>query len=261
MKTPPIALLNSIGFKSPADKLVYAASLLKAATISSPAVTVFPAVPAVVAKPEVIAQTAKPARLASDPVQGGANTGYGFGELYLNSPAYPSGTPIPAIPAKPASAAVVGVPGVVGVLAVPAVVAPAIVALKGWEDAIAISVETSGNVRIVAELPVSSSAYLIGSPAAVNEITPTALTVEKWLDENASRVMETITEEPATLEQYFYKYAKSYLLERPFVGSIVKSTKLVNGVILPTKKITLSFAANEYNGNLDSLQLNKITKL
>jgi hypothetical protein len=260
MKTPPIALLNSIGFTTSAQKLVYAASLLKAATISSPAVTISPAIPAIVAKPEVIAQTAKPAREATLAVEGGQNRGYGFGELYLNSPAYPGGTPIPAISAKPASAAVVGVPAVVGVLATPAVVAPAVTALKGWEDAI--SIDLQGNkLVVVAEIPVISSNYLIGASATVNEITPTALAVDAWVDTKASTTPETITSEPATLEQYFYKYANFYLSERPFVGSIVKSSKVVNGVVVATKKITLGLSCNNYNMNLDSLQLDKIVKL
>jgi hypothetical protein len=263
MKTPSLALLNSIGFTTPAQKLLYAASLLKAATLSSPAVQISPAVPAVVAKLEVIAQTAKPARPASAAVEGGVNPGHGFGELYLNSPPYPAGTPIPAIPAKPASAAVVGIPGVAAVAAIPAIVAPAVVALKGWEDAIVISSGRVPNtIDVVVSLPVNSSGYLIGAEATVNEITPTTLSVDSWLDNKASMTAETITNEPPTLEQYFYKYAKYYLVEHSTVGSITKSTKLMkDGVIIPVKKITLSLAVTNYDYFIDSLQLDKVNIL
>jgi hypothetical protein len=262
MKTPSLALLNSLGFTNPAQKLAYAATLLKAATISSPAATISPLIPAVAGKPEVIAQTAKPVRPASLAVPGSANQGVGFGELYLNSPAYAAGVTIPAIPEKPASAAVIGVPAVQAVPAIPAVIAPAVVALKGWEDAILIDVDRSGTVLLVnVELPIASSNYLIGAAPMVNEITPTALTVDSWIDTKASNIPETLTSEPTTLEQYFYKYAKSYIAERPVVGKIVKSTKVVNGVTLPTKKVTLTLAINGYDANLDSLQLDKIIHL
>jgi hypothetical protein len=261
MKTPPIALLNSIGFTNPAQKLLFAAAALKNALVSSPGATITPAIAPKPAVIEVIAQTAKPARAATAAVDAGQNTGKSFGELYLNSPAYLPGTPIPAIPAKPASSAVVGVPGSPAVLAVPAVVSPAIAAIKGWEDAIDISVDRFGNVGVVVELPYSSSMLLVGAVPTVSEITQPALVMDKWLDSKASTTPEVIASEPLTLEAYFYKYAKSYLVQHPVVGTIKKTNKLVNGILLPTKKIVLTLAATAYDINSDSLQLPSITSL
>jgi hypothetical protein len=257
MKTPSIALLNSIGFTNPAQKVLYAANALKLATTSSPSVTVFPAIPAVIARPEVVAQTAKPFRPATAAVLGGENTGRSFGELYLNSPAYLPGAPIPAIPDKPASAAVVGIPGVVGVSAVAAVISPAIVAIKGWEDAVSIEVDRLGNIGVIVELPYSTSTALIGAAATPLEITPSALVANTWLDVKASNNAEAISNEPATIEQYFYKYVKS-LLALSNVGTIKKATKLVNGILIPVLNFNLVLAANQYDENLDSLQLNKV---
>lgn len=261
MKTPSLAFLNSLGFITPAQKLLFAAAALKNALVSSPAVTITPASPLVPAKAEVLAQAAKLARLASPAVTATENTtGYLFGELYLNSPAYPAGTAIPAIPAKPASAEVVGMPAVVAVAAVSAVVSPAIASIKGWEEAIEIKMQ-GADVKVVVDLPYNTGMALIGASPLVNEITPSTLTIDKWLDEVASRTLETIVSEPPTLEQYFFKYAKSYLIERSVVGNIIKTNRLVNGVLTPVKRVTLTLAANSYNINLDSLQLSKIIKL
>lgn len=263
MKTPSLALLNSIGFTNPAQKLLFAAAALKNALVSSPSVTISPAIPAVAAKPEVIAQTAKPARAVTPAVPGTANpTGTLFGELYLNSPAYPAGTAVPAIPAKPASAAVVGVPAVASVPMIPAVVSPVITAIKGWEDAIDISVDRTGKVLIIAELPYSSSMSLVGAIPNVTEITSPSLTIDKWLDAKASTTSESITDEPLTMEAYFYKYAKSYLALHPQVGRIEKSNKLVNGILIPTKRISLQIeATGYYDSASDSLQLAIINTL
>jgi hypothetical protein len=262
MKTPSLALLNSIGFTNPAQKVLYAAAVLKAALVSSPAVTISAAVPVVAAKAEVIAQTAKSARSASLAVSGVANTtGYGFGELYLNSPAYPIGTPIPAIPAKPASVAVVGVPAVVGVAAVPAVVSSSVTAIKGWEEAVTISRDRSGGIGIFVYLPYTSSAGLIGATPIILEMTPPTLQPLSWLDTKASETLETLTTEPPTLEQYFYKYAKLLLGMDPTNTSIFKNMRLINGVTTPVKEVKLILPSTNYDFNSDSLQLDKLATL
>ena len=51
MKLPVLAELNAIGLRAPADRALYAANLLKIATVSSPAVTIVPEVPAIPSLP------------------------------------------------------------------------------------------------------------------------------------------------------------------------------------------------------------------
>jgi hypothetical protein len=262
MKTPTLGLLNSIGLQNEAQKAALAAQMLHAATVSSPAVTIAPAVAAVAAKPAIIAQTAKPARAATVAVTAVANTtGYGFGELYLNSPAYPAGTAIPAIPAKPASAAVVGVPAVVAVPAVAAVIAPAITALKGWEDAITIT-KAVDSFKIVAFLPYSSSPALIGAPSSgidtINEITQPALQPTAWLDAKASNTLGTAISEPATLERYLYKQALALVAQSGSTSTIENVTKPIIGGVIACKKLTLNLTATDYTLGVDSLQLGKL---
>jgi hypothetical protein len=260
VKTPPIALLNSIGFTNIAQKILYAATLLKAATVSSPAVAISPAIPTVVAKPEVIAQTAKPARPASSPVEAVRNTtGYGFGELYLNSPAYPIGTAIPAIPAKPASAAVVGVPAVVGTSAIAAVNAPAITKVAGWENSVSIAVNTS-NIHVGVYLPYASSPSLIGAQVdSILEFTQTALQPLLWLDAPASSIPETITTEPATLEAYIWKYFIEANAIKSGSYQVEDSTYSVNGVITATKKLGITVPTSGYIAGTKRLQLSKVS--
>jgi hypothetical protein len=262
MKLTPLSVLNQIGLRGAEDKALYAANLLKIATVSSPQVIITPAVAAIPAKAAVIAQTAKPARAATAAVTAANNTtGYGFGELYLNSPAYLANTPIPAIPAKPASAAVVGVPAVVAVPAVAAVVSPKIDALKGWEDAITIN-KTASNIEIIAYLPYASSPLLIGagtsSIGAINEMTMPALTPGAWLDTKSSTTPGTATSEPATVEQYLYKQAVDLVAKPGSTSTIENANKLVNGVVVPCKKLTLQLAATDYNVGVEDLQLGKL---
>jgi hypothetical protein len=262
MKTPPITLLNSIGLQNAAQKAALAAHMLKAGTVSSPAVEIIAATAGVIAKPAILAQTAKPARAATAAVLATANTtGFSFGELYLNSPAYPANTAIPAIPAKPASAAIVGVPAVAAVAAIPAIVAPAISAIPGWSDAIEF-VKSATGMKIVAYLPYKSAPALIGagtsSVGAINEITPGALQPMLWLDEKASLVPETVVSEPLTLEQYFYKQALAIIAAPESTSTIENVSKVVAGNVVACKKITLNLSAVNYTLGVDALQLGKL---
>lgn len=262
MKLPVLAELNAIGLRAPADRALLAAHYLKTATVSSPAVTITPAVPAIPARLEVIAQTAKPARAATAAVAANAsNPAYPFGTLFLNSPAYAAGAALPAFPAKPASAVVVGVPAVVGVPQIPAVVSPAITAIKGWEDAIQIN-KTASNIEIIAYLPYASSPLLLGSDtsaiSAIKEMTMPGLTPGKWLGTKSSTTAGTETVVPPTVEQYFYKQAQALVVEDGSTSTIENSTKLVNGVVIPCKKVTLNLAATNYDLGVEDLQLGKL---
>lgn len=92
--------------------LKIAAQLLQRACLPSPAIKAVAAVPAQPAHP---AYPARPAVLAANNA-----TGYFANELYKNSPAYPVGTPIPAIPPKAATSAVIEVVGIPAQAARPA---------------------------------------------------------------------------------------------------------------------------------------------
>jgi hypothetical protein len=267
MKLPLLVDLNAIGLRAPADRALLAAHWLKIATVSSPAVTIVPEVPAIAARAEVIAQTAKPLRPQSAIVLAANNTtGYTFGQLYLNSPAYPAGTQIPAIPQKPASAEVIGVPAVVGVPKVPAVTSPKIDAVKGWEDAIQIN-KTASNIEIIAYLPYASSPLLVGAGTsaigAINEMTMATLTPGKWLGTKSSNTPGTEVSVPPTVEQYFYKQAQALVALPGSTSTIENATKLVNAspgnaLVVPCKKITLNLAATDYELGVEDLQLGKL---
>jgi hypothetical protein len=145
--------------------------------------------------------------------------------------------------------------------AVAAVVSPKIDALKGWEDAIAIN-KTASNIEIIAYLPYASSPLLIGagtsSIGSINEMTQPALTVNAWLDEKSSNTPGTATVEPATVEQYFYKQALAVVAKSGSTSTISNSSKLVNGVVVPCKKITLNLGATAYDPTSEMLQLGKL---
>jgi len=254
MKTNP-TLHEFIGFQNPSEKCWYAAHVLMAALTASPAIPLVAAVPAVAAKPAVIAQTAKPARAASLAVTGANNTtGYAFGELYLNSPAYPIGTPIPAIPGKPASNAVVGVPAVVAVPATTAVIAPAVVPLKGYENSIDIKISSSA-LTITADLPYYANVGIVASQKLViGEITPAALMASAYLDERASTsgqqasCVDNLSD--LTLEQAFYRMAK---LCNYVETDIVKA---VNGVNMNFKRlVVILYPSGQFDRQSDALQL------
>jgi hypothetical protein len=262
MKLPSLVNLNAIGLRASADRALLTAHWLKTATVSSPAVTITPEVPAIAAHAEVIAQTAKLFRPGTPIVPAAQNTtGYTFGQRYLNSPAYPAGTTIPAIPPKPASAEVIGVPAVIGVAKVPSVISPKIDALKGWEDAITIN-KTATNIEIIAYLPYASSPLLIGastsSYTAINEMTSPALIPGKWLGIKSSEYVGTETAIPPTVEQYFYKQAQALVAVPNSTSTIVNTTKLINGEVVACKKVTLQLATTGYDPGVEDLQLGKL---
>lgn len=230
-------LQNSLGFSHQAQKVYYAALVLKSALTSSPAVVVRKAVPAVAAKPAVIAQTAKPARPASLAVTALNNTtGYTFGQLYLNSPAYPVGSGIPAIPAKPASIAVAAAPAVVAVPAVTPISSPPVEAIKGYEDAIVITKSTS-LINIVVELPYSAGVGIVGSNLlSIGEITPSKLQANAWIDAPAyiNPTPYPLDGLIPTLEQYLYQYAQEC------DHTITDIIRLVNGISTPCKRLEIN---------------------
>jgi hypothetical protein len=261
MKTN-LALVNSIGFQNASQRAWFYANILAACVVSSPAMQLVKAVAGTPAKPAVIAQTAKPARAATAAVLGAANTtGYAFGELYLNSPAYPIGTAIPAIPAKPASLAVVGVPAVAAVPPVVAVNLPAITAIPGWENAIALS-ETATECDISVYLPYSKSPKLYGKSvkgvSSVLEITPPNVIADKWFDTLASSTPGTETEVELTVEQEFYETALELVAADPVKNSIVQTLYNVAGKQVACHLVTLKLTATAYDPSLESIQLPKL---
>jgi hypothetical protein len=261
MKTN-LTTLKTIGFKNHAQRCVYAAFVLQAACVSSPLVSVKAAVAAVVAKAAVVAQTAKPARLASAAVAGTANTvGYGFGELYLNSPAYLAGTAIPAIAAKPASAAVTAVAAVVGVPAQAAIVAPAITALTGYSNAIQIQ-KTADYLDITAYFPIASSPRILGDDTEkLLEITPSALTASAYLGDKVGTELDgfdNLNYLPATLEEYFRFWAFQTVNQSFNAGGNTIEMYNLNGVMTRCRKYSLKVAATNYQLDNEDFQLAKI---
>jgi hypothetical protein len=249
-------LQTSIGARNPGQKVWYAAHVLRSALRNSPAVLIRAAVTAAPAKPAVIAQTAKPLRVATPAIPGSENTmGYGFGELYLNSPAYPIGTAIPAIPAKAASLAVIGKEATLAVTPVSAITSPAVVAIKGWEDAVTI-LKTATELTVIAELPVLTGVGLVGSPKIViGEITPSTLQANAWVSEIAYSLGEANPDTilAPTLEQYLYNHA----LECDHLVTDV--TRIIDGVSIPCKRVvvTLYHSSGYYFDTVD-IQLPRI---
>lgn len=259
MKTN-VTLHNKIGFQQPSEKVWYTAHVLKAALLNSPAVPLVAAVPARTAKAAVIAQTAKPARAATAAVTAANNTtGYGFGELYLNSPAYPIGTAIPAIIAKPASAAVAAVDAITAMSASPAISSPAVVALNGWSDAISISKSSADDLlTVTAQLPVIQGVGVIGSSKLViGEITPTALRAENFLDNfvyalgQSTDCLDNVAD--TTLEQVFWRNA--LLCDHV----ITDTTRTIDGVLISCKTIVVTlYPSSSYNFSSGMLQLDDV---
>lgn len=249
-------VLKNIGIQNDAQKAVYLAHCLKTACLSSPPITLSAAIPAIPAKAAVIAQTAKPARAASLAIAAAANTvGYGFGEIYLNSPAYPVGTAIPAIAAKPASTAVVGVPAVVAVAAVPAVITPDVKALPGWEDAIKFVVGLNAQnqpatLTVTADLPYYAGAAMYGSNITkIAEITPPTLVANKWVGTEASveSIEYAIDATFLHMEEMLFDYG--YGLE---TGSYSNEVRMVAGKAVPVKRLEfMVYVQPTYEGRFD----------
>jgi hypothetical protein len=259
MKTN-VALHNKIGFQQPSEKVWYTAHVLKAALSNSAAVPLFAAVPNRAAKPAVVAQTAKPARAATAAVTAANNTtGYGFGELYLNSPAYPIGTAIPAIGAKSASAAVAAADAIAAQAASPAISSPAVVALTGWSDAISI-VESSANdeLTVTAQLPVTQGVGIVGSnKLVIGEITPTALQATNFVGGIVYALGQDTdvqdNPEDTTLEQVFWRNA--LLCDHV----ITDTTRTINGVVISCKTIVVTlYPSGDYQFGSNQLQLDDI---
>lgn len=253
-----IGLINSLNLRHHGQKVWLAAHQLKAALTNSPAVTIRAAIPAVKAKPAVIAQTAKPARPASAAVTSANNTtGYGYGELYLNSPAYPANTPIPAISAKPASAEVLAAPAVVAVAAKPAIVLPPVMALRGWSDAIQIT-KTAQELTVIAELPIAASVGLVGSNMLViGEITPPTLIAPAWLDgyQDQFAIIPDDPKNPVTLEQYLYNQMTE-LMDTSIDTVVTDITRIVNGESVACKRlVTTLYPLPGFDLESKSLQL------
>jgi hypothetical protein len=256
MKTNP-TLYRTIGLSNAQQEAWYAAHILMSALTDSPAIVIAPAIPAIIAKPAILAQTAKPARAESQAVLAANNTtGYAFGELYLNSPAYPAGTAIPRIPAKRASAEVIGVPEVIGVAGKPQIATPVIKAVPGWSDAIQIS-QSDTNLIVTAELPAYSGVGLVGSDKLViGEITPPGLQASAFVDTPAGGISNgtanTLT--ATTVEELFYKAA----LQIP--GTIVTDVvRTAPGMAVNCKRIVVTIPTPEgFDIQSDSLQLDKL---
>jgi hypothetical protein len=260
MKTN-LTVLKSIKFTNHAQRCLYAAMLLQAATIDSPAVQIQTARATIPGKAAVIGQTAKPARPASVAIPANANTsGYGFGELFLNSPAYPIGTAIPAFPAKPASAAVIGVSAVAPLPAIQSISSPAVTKIPGYESAIAIS-KFNDSITIEAFLPIAQSPLLLGSSKeSFKEITSPNLVCPAWIGLVASTVDDTFSTTaytPQTLEEYLHFWAKE-TVNASTSGSVSYETKVFNGVAEKCKKISLIMSA-ESGYNQDIPEFSKIS--
>ena len=224
-----VALQASLKLSSASQKVWYAANVLRAACTSSPAVLVRAAVAPVVARPAIITQTAKIARTASLPVPAANNTtGFGFGELYLNSPAYPAGTAIPAIPAKPASAVVVGVPAVLPVPAIAAVTSPVVVAIPGQELAVTIDKSVAGIIGITVKFPMAANNAIVGAPETIKEFTPSTLVAPAWIGDKDTSTAPPLAGDLATetLEGYLYRNAKllPQTVETRVGGNLVVAT-------------------------------------
>jgi hypothetical protein len=259
MKTPSIALLNSIGFTNYAQKAFYAATVLKAATVQSPQVPISNAVTAVPGKRPVVGyagftgfsgQTAAQnttGKLAGEVFPGrpvvtaiGASNGYGAVALIpalAPSPAYPAGTAIPSYPAIPARAAIVEVLPVVGKTAV---VAPATTPLLGYADAVKIEDLGNGVIEITAYLPKATSPALIGSGISKTvEITPANATPLIWIGRKASETPTALSAVPATLEEYFLENATNALLNSSGAGSITTENRPIGGTVKTCTKVML----------------------
>jgi hypothetical protein len=259
MKTPSLSLLNSICFKSPAQKCLYSASLLRSALISAPAITLSAATPLVPAKPAVVGHSAYPAFAGQRAILANpSNPLIPANTLYWGQPEFKAGEAVPALPPKPATAEVLSTNATPEIPAKAAVVIPTVSAIKGWEESIDIASPNPTLVQITAYLPYNLNAGLIGAPSTVGEITPTNLVVSDWIDTKAFLTPESIASEPPTLEQYFYKYSQLFLSSNPESGSISKTTKMINNVHTQLKKIILNIPTVGYDINSDSLQLEKL---
>jgi hypothetical protein len=275
VKTNP-TLQTFINLKNDGQAAWYMAHVLMAALTNSPAVLARSAVPGVVGKRPVAGYAGF---TATAPVTAVANTtGKLAGEVFPGrpavaaipasggyaalaaipaiapSPAYEPGTAIPAYPTVAARPAVVEV---LPVAAITAVTAPAVAALKGWEDAIEIT-QSATELIIDATLPIATSVGIVGSSkVAIGEITPANLQATAWLDTviTANHVSESIASPVIgeSLESAFYRHAN-------LCPKVVTDTiRVVNGVSLPCKRIVVTLVPDAgFDPNSDSLQLDLV---
>lgn len=230
MKTPDLIFLNSLGFtrSNPAQLVAYFAWLLQAGYRPNRGGLIQPEIKAV---PEVLAQPAHPAYPARPAMTAAQNpTGYSFGALYLNSPAYPPNTPIPAIPAKAATAAVAGKPAILGQ---PKIDAP-IVKNPYYDPNISPIVFNSspGKLTINIGLPILKSP-IIGSNGAADlyqnkilEFTDPVLKVAQWFGSKPSSNLGdlTLADIDLTVEQSLLKAIKLYSASSPISINIGNNT-------------------------------------
>jgi hypothetical protein len=255
MKLTPIAILNKIGFANAAQKALYAASLLSAASKGSPAVSIRKAV---AAKAAVIGVPAFAGRAASPAIAANAaNPVIAAGALFPGSPAFAAGAAVPAFPAKPATVAIVAQPAVP---AVTAITSPVIVPLPGWDGAITIS-KTETLIGITAYLPASTGPALFGFPtdnvANILEMTAPAIQSTDWLGALASATPTTAVSDPAvTTEQYLYEAAQALGSAIAIIEDVLYT--LSTGLKIPCKKITMYLTATGYDITSQDLQLAKL---
>lgn len=223
MKSPSLALFNSIGCQNDNQRMLYLASLLLAGLTPSPSVEIRSAVPAITAKPLILAS---------------ANTnGIAANVRYPGSPAYPANTEVPAVNAVPA---------------ITAIKSPVVVPLPGWSDAVSISAIAT-EVTMMAYLPFSQVGRLFGAPTgnvnSVREITPSALIPTVFMDEVASVIPDNIAALPATVERALYQFA----LSNP---DCIISDEIYNNTLC--HKITMIADATNYDPLDKQLQLPKL---
>jgi hypothetical protein len=256
MKTPSIALLNSLGFTNKFQKVLFAAYLLEIANTPSPLVNVRAAKPAI---PYKAAVPAFGGRAASSAIPASpSNPAVAAGALFPGSPALLAGASIPAFPIIPP---VIGSPEVIAVPLVTALTVPAITPLKGWEDAVKLDFSSPQNCVVTAYLPYANAGKLVGistTSYSILGITQPSIDVVEWLGMKASSVPETIISEPAILEQYLFEYASMLIVENPTGGTIENVIKTVNNAPLACKKITINAPLVGYDKTYEIINLSLI---
>jgi hypothetical protein len=232
MKTPSVALLNSLGFTTSnyAQLAAYCWYLLRASN------TNIPAKAAVTAKAAVIAQPAHPAYAARPAITAAQNTaGYTFGQLYLNSPAYAAGVAVPAIGAKPATAAVTAVPAVVAQAAT-----KESVARPGLQNACRLN-ELDG-YELIANIPYDRSYELTGNnfeDKHLLELSPTLAPPTVWNGIKAATTPGNLVAAnlKPTVEALFYECAMKCQQNNP--DSVSIKDVVFGALSIPCKEIKI----------------------
>lgn len=274
-----IPLQTSLTFSNYGHRAYYKALMLLAGLTNSPAIDINPAIAAVVGKraipgfdgvaatPAVTAAAnttgyAIGARSAGRPAVAGVPASDGYAAVIAipaiaPSPAYAIGVPVPlfpVIPARPAQALVVPV------TAVAKISTPAVVAIKGFADAVKI-IKTATSIDLEVVLPVYQSSKLAGSTKLMlGEITSSALQATAWLDTPASLAFPCGSVPNPDLaidsmETAFYKDAVK------LGATITDVIKDVAGVLTACKKIELTLEVERTFNPLSNLfQLDKVFK-